>query len=234
MPEKNISAHSQEAQSPEEVRPTVLINIGRQLGSGGRIIARQLADEFGCTFYDREILNLAAQESGFSEEYFEQADEHKGFFRSLLQHPGRSIATGNFYRSQFSEENLFQFQSDAIRKAAARGSCVFVGRCADYVLRDFPNCVNIFVTARIEDRIRRVQQRDNCTASEARRIIEKGEARRAAYYSYYSGKRWGHAESYDLCLNSSLLGIEGTTRFLADFIKARLEKAASGETISPR
>ena len=224
MSDKTTTANCQTLHPSQEDGQKVLINIGRQLGSGGRIIARQLADEFGCAFYDREILNLAAQESGFSEEFFEQADEHKGFFRSLLQHPGRSISIGNFYRSQFSEESLFQFQSDAIRKAASQGSCVFVGRCADYVLRDFPNCVNIFITAHMEDRIRRVQQRDDCSADKARHIIEKGEASRAAFYNYYTGKRWGHAESYDLCLNSSWLGIDDTTRFAADFIKARLAK----------
>lgn len=231
MPDKTTTTNGQTAKAPKENGQKVLINIGRQLGSGGRIIARQLADEFGCTFYDREILNLAAQESGFSKEFFEQADEHKGFFRSLLQNPGRSIAIGNFYHNQFSEESLFQFQSDAIRKAAAQGSCVFVGRCADYVLRDFPNCVNIFVTARLEDRIRRVQQRDNCSADDARHIIEKGEAHRASFYNYYTGKRWGQAESYDLCVNSSLLGIDATTRLVADFIKSRLANAPSDGTI---
>lgn len=234
MPDKTTSSDSRTAQNSTESSQSVLINIGRQLGSGGRIIAQQLANEFGCTFYDREILNLAAQESGFSEEFFEQADEHKGFFRSLLQHPGRSIATGNFYHSQFSEESLFQFQSDAIRKAAAQGSCVFVGRCADYVLRDFANCVNIFVTAHIDDRISRVQERHRCSADEARHIIEKGEARRASFYNYYTGKRWGQAESYDLCVNSSLLGTDETARFVADFIRSRLAKAPSGDTITAR
>ena len=111
----------------------IIICVGRQLGSGGQIIARKLAEEFGCKLYDREILNLAAKESGFSEKIFEQNDEHKGFFRALLSGHGRSFAINNFYQKEFSEENLFQFQADAISKAASEGPCVFVGRCADYV-----------------------------------------------------------------------------------------------------
>ena len=202
----------------------IIITIGRQLGSGGQLIAQRLADIFHCTLYDKELLAMAARESGFSEEFFEQADEHKGFFRSLLQHSGRSITMGNFYRNQFSEENLFQFQSDAIRKAANQGSCVFVGRCADYILRDVPYAVSIFITANLDERISRVQERKGCSAEEARRIIEKGEAQRAAYYNYYTGKQWGSATGYDLCMNSSLLGIEGTTQFITEFINENQKK----------
>ena len=197
----------------------MIITIGRQIGAGGREIAQKLADEFGCTLYDKELLSMAARESGFSEEYFEQNDEQKGFFRSLLAGPGRGFSAGNFYRNEFSGDNLFQFQSDAIRKAADEGSCVFVGRCADYVLRERDDVVNIFVTANIDDRIRRVQERRECIDDRARRIIEKGESQRATYYNYYTGKRWGDSASYDLCVNSSLLGIDATVEFIAEFIR---------------
>ena len=122
----------------------IIINVGRQLGSGGHDIGRMLALDFQAKYYDRELLNLAAKESGLSEKIFEQNDERKGFFRGLL-----NIGTPhvNSFKPDLSQESLFQFQSDAIRKAAKEGSCVFVGRCADYVLRDFENTVNIFITA---------------------------------------------------------------------------------------
>ena len=123
----------------------IIINIGRQLGSGGREIARLLANDLGYKFYDKELLNLAAKESGFSEKVFEKNDEQKGFLRSLLCMHAPHIGDNSFYKSDFSQESLFLFQSDAIKKAATDGACVFVGRCADYVLREYDNVINIFI-----------------------------------------------------------------------------------------
>ena len=120
----------------------VIINVGRQLGSGGHDIGRMLALDFQAKYYDKEIMNLAAKESGFSEKFFEQNDEKKGFFKGLFNVQTSHFSGGSMYKTNFSQESLFQFQSDAIRKAAKEGSCVFVGRCADYVLRDFKNVVN--------------------------------------------------------------------------------------------
>lgn len=117
----------------------LIINIGRQIGSGGRIIAKMLAEEFDCQFFDREILNLAAKESGFSEKFFEQNDEQKGFLKSHFHIHLPMLADNNFYKSNFSQESLYQFQSDAIREVAEKyPRCVFVGRTADYILRDNP------------------------------------------------------------------------------------------------
>ena len=199
----------------------IIINIGRQLGSGGHDIGRMLALDFGAKYYDRELLNLAAQESGLSERFFEQHDEHKSFLRSFLHVPSALTATADYSRQGFSQDSFFQFQSDAIRKAASEGSCVFVGRCADYVLRDIPTCVNIFVTAPLPFRIERVAGQHGCTPDEARRIIEKGESRRASYYNYYTGKQWGNACGYHLSIDSSILGIEGTAQFITQFIEKR-------------
>ena len=131
----------------------IIINVGRQIGSGGHIIAEKLAEEFGCKCYDRELLNLAAKESGFSEKFFEQNDEQKGFFKSLFHTHLPFLSDNNFYHNDFSQEGLYKFQSDAIKKAADQGNCVFVGRTADYVLRDYKNVINIFITANIDDRI---------------------------------------------------------------------------------
>ncbi len=197
----------------------VIINVGRQIGSGGHDVARLLADHFNCKFYDREVLNLAAKESGFDEKFFEQNDEHKGFFRSLFHVTAPHIGDSSFYGNDLSQEGLFKLQSDAIRTAAGKQSCVFVGRCADYVLRDMENVVNIFITADMEDRVKNVMERRQCDANKARKIIQQGESQRASYYNYYTGKRWGHSEAYDLCLNTSRLGIEGAAAYVKQFIE---------------
>ena len=199
----------------------IIINVGRQLGSGGRVIAKMLADDFGCGFYDRELLNLAAKESGFREELFEQNDEHKGFFRSLFHTLSPHVSETSFYNNDMSQESLFKFQSDAIRKAADGGSCVFVGRCADYVLRENENVFNIFITADLDYRIRQVMERRGCDEAKARKIISNGDNERASYYNYYTGKEWGVSESYHLCINSSLLGLESTEKFIAQIIRER-------------
>ena len=123
-----------------------------------------------------------------------------------------------------SQESLFQFQSDAIRKAAQEGSCVFVGRCADYVLRDYPNTVNIFITASMEYRVSQIMNKKHLDKQEARRFIEQKESKRAAYYNYYTGKKWGAAESYDLCIDSSILGLVETEKIIAEFIRKRFEE----------
>jgi cytidylate kinase len=210
----------------------IIICVGRQLGSGGRIIAKSLADAFGCRLYDKELLNLAAKESGFSEKFFEQNDEQKGFLKSLFHLHAPHISDTNFYKSNFSQESLFQFQSDAIRKAADEGSCVFVGRCADYVLRDKQNVVNIFITADIAERVKAVMARDDCNEETARKILNNKESARASYYNYYTGKKWGSAESYDLCVNTSLLGLDATVDLLKEYIRQRFNTAQGGASSS--
>lgn len=201
----------------------VIINVGRQLGSGGHVIGRMLAFDFKANYYDRELLNLAAKESGFSEKIFEQNDERKGFFRGLLSMGTPHFNSGSVYKSSFSQESLFQFQSDAIRKAAKMGSCVFVGRCADYILRDDRDAVNVFISAPLEYRIEQMMSRQDVSREEARRMIEQEEGRRAQYYNYYTGKKWGAAESYDLCIDSTVLGLAETEKMIAAFIRKRWE-----------
>ena len=193
------------------------------MGSGGHDIARMLALDFGAKYYDRELLNLAAKESGFSEKFFELNDEQRGLFRSLFHLHTSHVPDDTMYQNNFSQESLFKFQSDAILKAASEGSCVFVGRCADYVLREHDNVVSIFVTASMQFRIRQIMVKQQLDAAQARKFIEQREAKRAAYYNYYTGRKWGAAESYDLCIDSSVLGLQLTEKFIADFIRKRFE-----------
>lgn len=201
----------------------IIINVGRQIGSGGRIIAKMLAEEFNCKFFDKELLDLAAKESGFSKKFFEQNDEQKGFLKSLFNVRVPLMGESNFYKNNFSQDSLYKFQSDAIKKVADEGSCVFVGRTADYVLRDYNNTVNVFITANLDERIKAVCKRHDFDPATARKYIRSQEETRASYYNYYTGKTWGHSESYDLCVNSSLLGLEGTELFIVEFIKKRFE-----------
>ena len=201
----------------------IIINVGRQLGSGGHDIGRMLALDFQAKYYDRELLNLAAKESGFSEKFFEQNDERKGFFKGLFNMQTSHISGGSMYKTNFSQESLFQFQSDAIIKAAKEGSCVFVGRCADYILREFPNTVNIFITASMNYRINQIMNKQHMDYESARKFIESKESKRAAYYNYYTGKKWGAAESYDLCIDSSILGFVETEKIIAEYIRKRFE-----------
>ena len=202
---------------------SIIINIGRQLGSGGHDIGRMLALDFNAKYYDHELLDLASKESGFSEKFFQQNDEKKGFFKALFNVQTSHFSGGSMYKTNFSQESLFQFQSEAIRKAAKEGSCVFVGRCADYVLRDFPNTVNVFITASMEYRVEQIMNKQQLDADAARRFIEQRESARATYYNYYTGKKWGSAESYDLCIDSSVLGLMESEKIIAQFIRKRFK-----------
>ena len=199
----------------------IIINIGRQFSSGGRYISKILCEEFGCSYFDKEILDLAAKESGFSPDVFKKSDEKKSFIHTLFHLHAPMLSDDNFYNNKFSEESLFKFQCDAIRKAASQGSCLFIGRCADYVLRDEPNTVSIFLAADMEDRISRTMERYNMDEESARKTISKKDSTRASYYNYYTGKKWGAAESYDLCINTSIFGLDETAKFIADWIRKR-------------
>lgn len=202
-----------------------VINIGRSLGSGGRAIGHILAKEFGIAYYDREILNLAAQESGFCTEVFERNDEKNRFLRTLGNIIPFIGAGTTYYNNELSNENLFRIQSEAIRKAAADHSCIFIGRCADYVLRNNPRCVNVFIAADMDDRIANVMKWNECSKEKAREIIEKGDSERADFYNFYSSGTWGAADTYHLCINSSVLGIEKTAEFIKEFVIKKLQKA---------
>jgi cytidylate kinase len=194
------------------------ITIGRQLGSGGREIGKKLAASLGIAYYDKELILIASRESGLKKEFFEKADEKKRFslFGGLLGLSGPMTDEGysNYY---LSNETLFKIQSDVIRNLAEQKSSLFVGRCADYALKENPQCLNLFISADINDRIKRIAEIQKCTGNKARENIEKTDKTRADYYNYFSGKVWGAAESYHLCINSSVLGIDETVNFLCEY-----------------
>ena len=204
----------------------LIISVGRQLGSGGCEIAKKLAADLGCKFYDHELINMAAERSGFNPNIFEQQDESHGTLKTLFgAFSGRLGRMFNeFYSNSMSQEELFQIQSEVIFKAAKTENCVFVGRCADYILRNKQGLFSVFITADDADRVRVVAERQKCSESEARRYIERCEAQRATYYNFYTSKKWGAAASYDLCVNSSMLGWEGTAELIESVIKQKMER----------
>ena len=199
-----------------------VINIGRQLGSGGREIGQKVASAMGIAFYDKELIRIASKKSGLKEEFFERVDEKKRFslFSGLLglRNPFTEENYSDYY---LSNESLFKIQSDVIRSLAEQGSCIFVGRCADYVLKDHPGCLNVFISADLTDRVRRVSEIQHITAEKAQDLIEKTDKKRSGYYSYFSGKVWGDASTYHLCINSSFLGIDETAAFIHSFTRKK-------------
>lgn len=208
--------------------PRFVITIGRQFGSGGRELGRLLAEMFGIPYYDKELIAEASKESGLDPEYFEKADE---------QTPGRLIhaLTANLMMSggavgaenALAGENIFKFQSDVIREVAHAGSCIIVGRCADYILRNEPLCISTFIYASDDDRINRIMRCHGAKSpKEAQEMMRKTDKKRAGYYNFYTDKTWGAAPTYNLCIDSSVLGIEKTAEVIRGYIEQRLCAAA--------
>lgn len=198
-----------------------VINLGRQLGSGGREIGEKLAKELNIAFYDKELIQLASEESGLCKEFFEKADERtqKTFLGSLFGNRVPFVGDGAIpYGSCLNNDALFKIQSDVIRSLAENGSCLFVGRCADYILRDHPRCLNVFISASKEARIERMMKINGLNATQTEELIEKADRKRAAYYNYYSYNTWGAAATYHLCIESSVLGIDETVRFIKEYV----------------
>lgn len=203
-----------------------VVNIGRQLGSGGREIGEKLAARLDIGFYDRELINLASEESGLCPEFFEKADEKpsQGIIGGLFGMRFPFISDGAIPATNcLSNDALFKVQSDVIRRLASERSCLFVGRCADYILRENPRCVNIFISASFEDRIARLCRMHSISEEAAEEMMEKADKRRSAYYNYYSFNTWGAAATYHLCIDSSVLGIDGTVDFLEEFIERKIK-----------
>lgn len=208
-----------------EFKGAFIINIGRQYGSGGRLIGERLAKELGFSYYDKELINIASKESGLGKEFFEQADEKKSYslFGGLLGFR-TNLISDDFSYNYLSSETLFKIQSDIIRELADKQNCVFVGRCADYILRENPNCINVFITADLQDRKKRILERmPELPEEKAEDMLEKTDKKRSSYYNYYTGKTWGMAESYDLCINSSLLSIDKTVEYIGRFAKEKFQ-----------
>lgn len=200
-----------------------IITIGRQYGSGGREIGKKLAEKLGIPFFDKELLARVAQESGFCEEMIRNHDERptNSFLYNIVM-DSYTFGYNAAYLDMPISQKVFLAQFDTVKKIAEEGACVIVGRCADYALSEYPNCLNLFIYGKEDAKAKRISERQNVSLAEAKNMCVKRDKQRQSYYNYYSNKKWGRADSYDLCIDSGKLGIDGTVEFIADYIK-RLE-----------
>ena len=204
-----------------EAKMDKIVTISRQYGSGGREIGKNIAKHFGIPFYDNELICRAAKESGYAEAAFHNAESKAT--NSLLY----SIAMGmSAYGSQeagFShlslDDRIYLAQSDVIKKCAEEGPCVIVGRCADYILKDRTDVIHFFICADMDFRKERAIRIDGVDADNAEDIVIKKDKRRANYYNYHSGEKWGMASNYHMCLNSGAIGIEAATKLFVDYLE---------------
>ncbi len=202
-----------------------VITIGRQYGSGGRIVGKMLAEELGIHFYDEEILKLTSETSAIGEQYFRLADEKAGnnlLYRMVKEmKPDLDLpkSEGNLTKP----ENLFRFQSNLIRRLAAEENCIFAGRCADYVLEKekLGELIRMFVYANMETRIRRVMDVDKVDEKEAVKRIKRIDKERKEYYRYFAGRDWMDMDCYDLPINSSRLEFEEMVTLIKDYIRLK-------------
>lgn len=192
----------------------LIINVGRQFGSGGKLVALALGKKLGIPVYDQELISKAAEQSGFSKELFAKSDEKRNLLAlsSFIVDVGRFGSADNYV----SDNQLFVIQSNVIRSIADKGSAIFIGRCADYILRDRP-CLDVFISASDEVRIKRVAERMGITPEQAESLMQKKDRTRETYYNYFTFGNWGVASNYDLCVDSSVLGIDGTADMIIDF-----------------
>lgn len=198
------------------MKKDIIITIGRQFGSGGKCVAEVLGRKLGIPVYDQELIMKAAQESGFSAEFFEQSDEKRRFFSlSSIFATAYSSETENY----MSDKGLFRIQCETIRNIAAQGPAVIVGRCSDYVLRDMENKLDVFLTSPPEKRAARVAKRQGVDYAKAMEIVEREDRNREEYYNYYTFGNWGVASNYDICIDSSKVGDEGAADIIIEYAR---------------
>lgn len=197
-----------------------IYTIGREFGSGGREVGEKLAQKLGIKLYDKELLQQAAKDSGFCEEIFENHDEKptNSFLYSLVMD---TYSVSGYSAAPFLDmplnHKVFLAQFETIKKIAEKESCVIVGRCADYALSDNPNCINVFIHADLDVRIKNVSRNLNITENKARDIINKTDKQRASYYNYYTSKKWGDSKSYNLSLDAGKLGTDNCVEMILKF-----------------
>ena len=204
-------------------KTNTIITIGREYGSAGREIGYKVADYFGIKLYDKEMLARAAKESGICQELFETHDEKPtcSFLYSLVMDTYSLGYSAGSYADMPINHKVFLAQFDTIKKIASEGPCILVGRCADYALEDFDNVLSVFIHADMNARIRRIARIYDLTDAKAKERIVKTDKQRASYYNYYSNKKWSDADSYNICLDSSVLGIDGTAEAIERLVEIK-------------
>ncbi len=199
-----------------------VISIGREFGSGGHEIGVKLADRLGVKCYDKELLSMAAKESGLCEDLFKNHDEkHTNSFLYSLVMDTYSVGYSSSYMDMPLNHKVFLAQFDTIRKLAEREPCVIVGRCADYALEGNPYAISVFIKSDMDDKVKRISKLYELSDSKAAELIQKTDKKRASYYNYYSSKKWGDSRSYELCIDSGKVGIDGAIDLICKYIEIR-------------
>lgn len=193
----------------------MLITLGRQHGSGGHDIARALAEELGYNCYDKEIVDHAAENSGFSKEIFHSYDERR--VATYMMPAPHYIGMGEAFRLNMKVATA---QFEAIRMLADKGNGIFVGRCADYILRSRKDLVRVFILADEPVRIKTMMKRRDLTEDQAKKLVREVDKDRSSYYKYYTDQSWGDAENYDLCINSAHTGVQGAVQVIKAYLEA--------------
>ncbi|MDF2655003.1 MAG: cytidylate kinase [Bacillota bacterium] len=212
----------------------IVITIARQFGSGGREIGEMLAEKMKIPFYDKALIHLASKESGIDEDLFALADENavQSFWSATTGATGIYGSRLPVFNEIPMNDKLFIIQSSTIKKLAEASSCVIVGRCADYILRSDPGALSVFIHAEEKDKINRIIHSYGVPEKEAKEIMNKTDKKRASYYNYYSGEKWGRADNYDLSVNTSAIGIEGAVSLIIKFAEIKFgETPQSIDTI---
>lgn len=200
------------------MRQNTVITISRQYGSGGRLIGKKLADDLGIPFYDNELITLAAEKSGLSTDYFKNSESAS--LGNILLSLSNFTPSSEIYGLPLNER-IFLVQSKIIKDLADQGSCVLIGRCADFILQDYPNCTNIFIHGTIKDRVERAIHTYKIQEKNAENIVLKTDKKRGSYYSYFTNKKWGKAENYELVLSSSKISIDHAVEVIKTYIKLK-------------
>lgn len=198
-----------------------IITIGRQFGSAGREIGELIGKELNIPVYDKELLSRAAKESGFCEEMMEVHDERptSSFLYNLVMDTYSFGYNASSFGDMPISHKIFLAQFDTIKKIANEGPCIIIGRCADYALSEYDNVLNTFIYGDDDVKIKRIMEKYELTEAKAKDMIAKKDKQRQSYYNYYSSKKWGRADTYDLCINSSMFGVEGTKNLIIQAVQ---------------
>ncbi|MCR4567388.1 MAG: cytidylate kinase-like family protein [Pseudobutyrivibrio sp.] len=199
----------------------LVICIARSYGSGGLTLAKKLGAEFGIPVYDREILRIASDQSGINEELFGQVDEHvrKIILTAKGKYKGKPLTPE--YAAFTSDDNLFELQADVIKRIADAQSCIFVGRCADYILKDRPYVLSLFFYASEEDCLKRLRKQVSGTDDELIKRMHDIDKHRADYYRYYTGRDWNDARNYDFCLDTGVMDYDKLVEVVKSYIEIK-------------
>jgi len=211
---KNI-ALIDDTSADNKLNKNIVITVSREYGSGGRFVGKLIADILGIKFYDKDLIIKLAETTGLTEEYIEYNEEK----RDIL-----SILNNGFYSGLSNSDKLFIKESELIKELAEKESCVIIGRCADFILKDKKNVFRVFIYSNMEDKIARTKEYYGLEEEKAIKEINTINKLRGNHYKYYTGKNWGDVSNYDLSINSDCLGVEKTAEFIANLVKEKCQK----------